>query len=396
MLEALLFGFWVRAWGWVLAVVASCVFAVVRWVPVGLLLRLFAGADGGTALLGLRLGVVRCVSAAGFSVRRGVLGYGVVSFWLVEGGVVLVNAADGVVYVPFVSGVSAVVRGFPGFLLGAVLGFVGAVLVLDGERVVRGVVSVAFWGGLLGVLVGWAVFYAAPGVGADGEMVALLALFGVAGLWLLMGLCVCDGVVVGWGPTSFVAGVYGGECLGLPRLAEFGLLLWLMGLLVWWEGWVVVVEGFRPVFGVVVARVSWPWGVGACGSLPELGLRRWLVGGPGSLAGGAGVPVARGFRRFRQLAADVRVGSCLGAGVRGAGVVLCMAWGFGGVPVLGGGACGLGGGGVCPLRALRFAFGAGGWALACVFAAGRPGYFGRVGPGRGVVVLCLGGGGSAC
>ncbi len=125
-------------------------------------------------------------------------------------------------------------------------------------------------------------------------------------------------------------------------------------------------------------------------------MRSWLVDGQGYLAGGNGVPLATGFSRFRQLAADERNDYCIAAGVQSASAVLAIDRGSGAVQVLAGGECGLAEEEVSTPRPLRFAVGAGEWAHAFFYPPRNTRHLGPEGQRPPLLVFCHGGPTSAC
>ncbi|MDE3738712.1 prolyl oligopeptidase family serine peptidase [Pseudomonas resinovorans] len=390
------FGFWDSDWSAERAVAASRDFAELRWGPAGLFWSLFDPADGRTTLWRWQTGVARCLTPAAFSVRSRVYEYGGGAFCLLDEGVAFVNEADQQLYVQVLSGVPAALTGTPGCRYGDLWPGERAVLAVEEDRGVHRLVSIALEGGHRQVLVEGADFYAAPRISPDGQTLAWIEWSRPAQPWTQTRLCLRQRQGGGWGPTEIVAGGEGGESLQQPRFDDEGRLHCLSDRNGWWQPWRLDVQGWRPLPAVLADHAFAPWQLGACSYLPETGLRSWLVNGQGYLAGGNGVPLATGFSRFRQLAADERNDYCIAAGVQSASAVLAIDRGSGAVKVLAGGECGLAEEEVSTPRPLRFAVGAGEWAHAFFYPPRNTRHLGPEGQRPPLLVFCHGGPTSAC
>ncbi len=394
--ETRAFGFWDSPWSAERAVAASRDFAELRCGPSGLFWTLFDPADGRTTLWHWHETGARCLTPAGFSLRSRVYEYGGGAFCLAAGGVVFVNEADQQLYFQPWSGVPGALTRDSRRRYGDLWPLEQVVLAVEEEQGDHRLVSIALEDGQRQVLAEGADFYAAPRISPDGQTLAWIEWSRPAQPWTETRLCLRRLQDGAWGTVEIVAGGEGGESLQQPRFDAEGRLHCLNDRNGWWQPWCLQADGLRPLTARQADHASAPWQLGACNHLPEAGLRTWLENGQGYLADAADEPLATGYSRFRQLAADAERYYCIAAGPESGSAVLAIDRASGAVRVLAGGGTGLPLEEISRPRPLRFAVGTGEWANAFFYPPRNSGYRAPEGQRPPLLVFCHGGPTSAC
>ncbi|MFC5698765.1 prolyl oligopeptidase family serine peptidase [Pseudomonas sp. GCM10022186] len=394
--ETRAFGFWDSPWSAERAVAASRDFAELRCGPAGLFWTLFDPADGRTTLWQWHDAAARCLTPAGFSLRSRVYEYGGGAFCLVDAGVVFVNEADQQLYFQPWSGVPGALTRNSRCRYGDLWPSGPVVLAVEEEQGDHRLVSIALEDGQSQVLAEGADFYAAPRISPDGRTLAWIEWSRPAQPWTETRLCLRRLQDGAWGTLEIIAGGEGGESLQQPRFDAEGRLHCLSDRNGWWQPWCLQADGLRPLPARQADHASAPWQLGTSNHLPEAGLRTWLENGQGYLADTAGEPLATGYSRFRQLAADAGCYYCIAAGPENSSAVLAIDRTSGAVRVLAGGGTGLPPEEISRPRPLRFAVGAGEWANAFFYPPCNGVYRAPEGQRPPLLVFCHGGPTSAC
>ncbi|MDH4558296.1 S9 family peptidase [Pseudomonas sp. BN417] len=396
--ETRAFGFWDSPWSAERAVAASCDFSELRVGAAGLFWSLFDPADGRTTLWYWQAGAARCLTPAGFSLRSRVYEYGGGAFCLVADAVVFVNEADQQLHLQTLGGAPRPLTGNSPCRYGDLWPWeqVGAVLAVEEELASHRLVAIALADGSRQVLAEGADFYAAPRISPDGRCLAWIEWSRPAQPWTETRLCLRRRQDGTWGTAEIVAGGEGGESLQQPHFDAEGSLHCLSDRNGWWQPWCLQADGLRPLAARQADHASAPWQLGVCNHLPEAGLRTWLENGQGYLADAADEPLASGYSRFRQLAADAGCYFCIAAGPESSSAVLAIDRASGAIRVLASGGAGLPPEEISRPRPLRFAVGAGEWANAFFYPPRNSVYRAPEAQRPPLLVFCHGGPTSAC
>ena len=312
------YGFWPSTWSSTDVAAASRDFAELRVGLGGVLWSQFDPLDGRTCLWHWRDGQTQCLTPAAFSLRSRVYEYGGGAFCVGDSGVAFVNEADQQLYWQDLNGAPRALTTRADCRYGD-LQFDPqrkAVLALEeqhGTAVLHRVVRICLADGGRQVLAEGADFYAAPTLSADGQRLAWIEWDRPRQPWLATRLCVaaldqygaCRSVQV-------LAGQGAGESLQQPCFDAHGRLLVLSDRQGFWQPWREDAAGQLQLLASAAAdHAAAPWQLGARNYLP-LGagqlLLSWWAAGCGVLAetcpDGVCQPLAVGYNRFRQLAAD--------------------------------------------------------------------------------------------
>ncbi|MGK9063826.1 alpha/beta hydrolase family protein [Stutzerimonas chloritidismutans] len=316
------YGFWQSAWTAADAASASRDFAELRAGHGGLFWVQYDPADGRCTLWFWQGGNCRCLTPPGFSLRSRMYEYGGGALCVTEQGVAFVNEADQCVYLQSLGegSMPIALRQREGTRYGD-LQFDAqrqAIIAVEESHeegiVTHRIVSLFIREGSRRVLLEGADFYASPCLDPTGQHLAWIQWQRPEQPWTATQLWSASFMADGrLAQANRLAG-NGNESLQQPRFAPDGTLYCLTDRDGWWQPWHIQANELVPEQRSCARRFDYapaPWQLGTHSYLPLEGGRLLLtpmVDGYALLAElddtGSERPMAEGFSRCRQLAAD--------------------------------------------------------------------------------------------
>src|SRR6202521_2619161 len=199
--------------------------------PVDLVFQSIGGTQATNRSFGVDLAVLREAREAALALRRGPLGDNVMCFETGQGSALSAGAHHGCDQQTLEARAYAVARAFRPLLVNTVVGFIGPEYLFDGKQIIRAGLEDHFCGKLLGLAMGWHVWYPNPAEADQDDMDTLLTLLAVAGVTYVMGVPGAHDVMLNYQSTSYHDVLAMREVLGLAPAPEFADWLTRMGLM---------------------------------------------------------------------------------------------------------------------------------------------------------------------
>src|SRR3954462_3214414 len=212
----------------VLAHVTTTLDLIGRGSPVDLVFQSIAGTQTANKSFGIDLALLAEAQAAALSLQRGSVGDNVMYFETGQGSALSAGAHHGVDQQTLEARAYAVARRFRPLLINTVVGFIGPEYLYDGKQIIRAGLEDHFCGKLLGMPIGFDVFFINHAEAEQDEMDNLLTLLATAGVTFIIGVPGADDVMLNYQSTSFHDALYARQVLGLRPAPEFEA--WLRNL----------------------------------------------------------------------------------------------------------------------------------------------------------------------
>tara|TARA_R110000868_G_scaffold188512_2_gene431259 strand:- start:3918 stop:5783 length:1866 start_codon:yes stop_codon:yes gene_type:complete len=334
-----LYGQWSSSWSSARAASASRDFAELRAGLGGVVWSEFNPSDACTRLWHWTSSRLRCLTAAGWSVRSRVYEYGGGAFCLGDDGLALVCEADQQLYWQDLDGQPQALTERSDCRYGDLCydPVRRVVLAVEEQHTASGVVhrlvTIGRDDGAREVISDGCDFYAAPTLSNDGQRLAWIEWDRPQQPWLATRLCVSQRTAQGgWSLRQVVAGQGTDQSIQQPSFDQHNRLLALSDRQGYWQPWREGEGGMQSLNCRAADHAAAPWQLGARNYLTLAGEHLLLSGFDGGFAwlaerdpvSGHEHRLAADYSRFRQVAADQQHFYVIAAAPQRGSVVLAI------------------------------------------------------------------------